>query len=113
MNGFLDLEEDTSMPVDGSLLNAPSGEEMARSLCRTAIALAAAQIADVSYTSRLLENQLDNALVFLASDECPPAKQLHEKLSICIAYHIVTTKCQDSDRAQSNEESPWQMHCFA
>jgi hypothetical protein len=77
------------MPVDASLLNAPSGEEMARhspSLCRTAMALGAAQIADVSYTSRLLENQNDNALVFLASDGCPVAKQLHEKLSICSAY---------------------------
>ncbi len=81
------------MPVDASLLNAPSGAEMARhrqSLCRTAMALAAAQIADVSYTSRLLENQLDNALVFLASDECPSAKQLHEKFCICIAYHKVS-----------------------
>jgi hypothetical protein len=41
----------------------------------------AARIAEVSYTSMLLEHQLDSALVFLASDECPPAKQLHEKLS--------------------------------
>ncbi len=67
MIGFLDSEEETSMPVGGSLLNAPSGEEMARhclSLYHSAIALAA-RIADISYTSRLLEHQLDNALVFL------------------------------------------------
>ncbi len=83
MIGFLDSEEETSMPVDGSLLNAPSGEEMARhrqSLYCSAIALAA-RIADVSYTSMLLDHQLDNALIFLASDDCPPAKKLHEKLS--------------------------------
>ncbi len=71
------------MPVDGSLLNAPSGEGMTRhrqSLYRTAIALAV-QIVVVSYTSRLLENQLDNLLVFLASGECPPAKQLRKKFN--------------------------------
>jgi hypothetical protein len=83
MIGFLDSEEETSMPVDGSLLNAPPGEQMVlhcQSLYRSAIALAAL-IAAISYTSMLLEHQLDNALVFLASDECLPAKQLHEKLS--------------------------------
>ena len=70
------------MPVDGSLLNAPSGEELARhrlSLYRSALALAA-RIADVSYTSRILEAQLEDAVRFLASDdECPTAKKLNEK----------------------------------
>jgi hypothetical protein len=78
MNGFLDSEEDTSMPVDGSLLNAPtapSGEEMAQH-CQfihqtdddqSVIALAAlillhSMIAAVSYTSRLPEHQLGDAL---------------------------------------------------
>ncbi len=76
MNGFLDSEEDSGIPVDGSLLNAQSGEEMAthcQILCRTAIALAARKAA-VSETSRLLEDQLGDALRFLASDESPPAK---------------------------------------
>ena len=71
------------MPVDGSLLNAPSGEELARhrlSLYRSALALAA-RIADVSYTSRILEAQLEDAVRFLVSDECPTAKKLNEKLS--------------------------------
>jgi hypothetical protein len=48
------------MPVDGSLLNAPTREEMARHrqfLYRSAIALAA-QIAIVSYTSRLPVDKL-------------------------------------------------------
>ena len=71
------------MPVDGSLLNAPSGEELARhrlSLYRSALALAA-RIADVSYTSKILEAQLEDAVRFLVSDECPTAKKLNEKLS--------------------------------
>jgi hypothetical protein len=71
------------MSVDGSLLSAPSREEMARHhqfLSRTAIALAA-RIAEVFNTSRLFEDQLGDAHRFLASYESPPAKQLHEKLS--------------------------------
>ncbi len=90
------------MPVDGSLLNAPSGEEMARhrqSLYRSAIALAAL-IADVSYTSMLLDHQLDNALVFLASDGCPPAKKLHEKLSQIQQLVAVTEAAVDRHENQ-------------
>ncbi len=89
------------MPVDEQLLNAPSGEEIARrrlSLYRSVLALAA-RIADVSYKSTPLEHQLDIALVFLASDECPPANKLHEKLSQI--QHLVATTEGAVDRHEN------------
>jgi hypothetical protein len=96
------------MPVDGSLLNAPSGEELARhrlSLYRSALALAA-RIADVSYTSRILEAQLEDAVRFLASDdECPTAKKLNEKLSqigILVATTEAAVDRHENQRRHSN-----------
>ena len=94
------------MPVDGSLLNAPSGEEMARfrlSLYRSVLALAA-RIANVSFKSSPLEHQLDNALVFLASDECPQAKNLQEKLSQ-IEILIATTEAAVDRHANQHRHS--------
>jgi hypothetical protein len=49
------------------------------SLFDTALCLAA-QITAVSYTSKILEAQLEDAVRFLGSDELPPALKLHEKL---------------------------------
>jgi hypothetical protein len=81
MNGFVEDSED-NMPVDETLLDAPSGEELARQrqyLYRTAIALAA-QIAVVSYTSRP-KDQLGDAHRFLASRKIPPLTELKAELS--------------------------------
>jgi hypothetical protein len=71
------------MLMQEGLLNAPSGAELAwqrQVLYDDAIALAA-RIAAVSYSCRILENQLEEAVRFLGSDERPPATQLHEKLT--------------------------------
>ena len=95
------------MPVDGSLLNAPSGAELARlrlSVYRSALALAA-RIANVSFKSRLLEDQLGDALRFLASDESRQATNLHEKL-IEIEILVATTEAAVDENQRRHSNTP-------
>jgi hypothetical protein len=71
------------MPFDSFLLHPSSGDVLARqreSLYATAMNLAAA-MSVASWTSRILETQLEDAIRFLASEDTPPAQKLSEKLS--------------------------------
>jgi hypothetical protein len=76
------LLDSESMPLTTFLLHPSSGDVMARqreSLDDTALGLAS-WITAVSYTSKILEAQLEDAIRFLGSHELPPAPKLHETL---------------------------------